>query len=153
VANAPGRDPLSRLRQGHPATAATRLSIYDVCAKGAVVAAVLLLSLVAAGCSKTTGAEGRPSEAETREAYFDTPLIFSGVADRIRLGITRRALARELTESAIEVEDGSGRRCRVYPLNGTEGRDEYGSPVAAEMWFCFGRNGRLERKRRFPRDS
>jgi hypothetical protein len=114
---------------------------------------VLLLLFAAVGCSEQSGSQRRPSEAETREAYFDTPLIFGQVATRISLGITRRELAKELTSSAIEVEDGSGRRCRVYPLHGTEGRDEYGSPVAAEVWFCFGKNGRLERKRRFPRGS
>jgi hypothetical protein len=162
----PGAAILFRLRKRPPAAAAIRLSIHDVCARGAlgnrrltlgrktaVAAAVVLLLLVSAGCSNRPGSEARPTEAETREAYFDTPLIFNAVASRIPLGITRRALARELTESAIEVEDGSGRHCRVYPLNGTQGRDEYGSPVAAEVWFCFGSNGRLERTRRFPRDS
>lgn len=151
------RDPFFRLRQGHPAAAATRLSIHDVrasCGKTAWAAAVLLLSFVAVGCAERPSSQTRPSEAETREAYFDTPLIFSRAANRIPLGITRAELARELTApAAIEVEDRAGLRCRVYPINGTEGRDEYGSPMAAEVWFCFGSDGRLERKRRFPRGS
>ena len=120
----------------------------------AVAGLVLLLASGSVGCSDLTRREGRPSEPEAREAYFDTPLIQSSVARRVPLGITARELTKELTRpAAIEVVDGTGSRCRVYPLSGTEGRDAYGSPVAAEVWFCFGPDDRLRRKRWFPRHA
>jgi hypothetical protein len=119
-----------------------------------MAALVFLVSAVMVGCSERNAAEGRPTEPQAREAYFDTPLIRGEVARRIPLGITRRELIRELTRAAaIEVVDGNGLRCGVYPLSGTEGRDAYGSPVAAEVWFCFAENGRLQRKRWFSRHA
>ncbi len=109
---------------------------------------------VAAGCSNEARTERPPTEAETREAYFDTPLIFRDAARQVRRGITREELTKELgAPAAIEVLDRSRLRCQVYPLSGTEARDSYGSPVAAEAWFCFSRDGRLSRKRWFPASS
>jgi hypothetical protein len=132
------------------------LSIHHARAeRGAAIAAFALLTVVAAaGCTNYTPSEGRPSEPEAREAYFDTPLIPVAKARGIRLGITRGELTKELIlPAAIEVVDGTGLDCRVYPLSGTEARDGYGSPVAAEVWFCFGRDGRLARKRWYPRHA
>lgn len=117
----------------------------------AAIPAAVLLAFLAAGCSNETQTERRPTEAETREAYFDTPLIYRDAARRVRRGITGAELTKELTAPAeIELVDHSGLPCRVYPLNGTEARDSYGSPVAAEVWFCFDADGRLAHKRWFP---
>ncbi len=123
-------------------------------ARKAAIPAAVLLAFVVAGCSSEARTERLPTEAETREAYFDTPLIYSSAARQVRRGITREELTKELTAStAIEILDRSGLRCRVYPLNGTEARDSYGSPVAAEVWFCFGPDARLARKRWFSANA
>lgn len=106
------------------------------------------LVAAASGCGATHGPEPRPTEAQTREAYFDTPLIRRDAAQAIPLGVTRAGLRDALGGvSAIELVDARGRDCVVFPLGGTESRDRFGSPVAAEVWFCFGADGRLVQKR------
>lgn len=111
----------------------------------------LLLAMVACGCSARDESTQTPTEAQVREAYFDTPLIPPEAAREVGLGITKRALTERLgTASVLEFTDDAGADCVVYPVGGTEARDSYGSPIAAEVWFCFGPEGRLVAKRRYP---
>lgn len=113
--------------------------------------AVGLSSLVGCGSLKPTQSGGRghhPSEVETREAYFQTPVIVSDSAKKIRRGMSRHRVAMIL-EGGASVEYGRGSdHCVVYPINGTQRWDAHGSPEADEWEFCFGRNGKLRTKQR-----
>jgi hypothetical protein len=110
--------------------------------------------LLAAGCGGNleppAAPKQPPTEEQTRDAYFDTPVIVDDAGRHAPFGITRARLTELLGgRAAIEYMRGS-RLCVVYPINGTQVWDAHGSPVAAEWEFCFGRDGRLQAKRRLP---
>jgi hypothetical protein len=120
-------------------------------------APLLLASAVLAGCGAKLAPppipKERPTEEQTRDAYFDTPVIVDDAAKRARPGITRGMLSRLMGgRAAIEYPRGR-RRCVVYPINGTQRWDRYGTPEAAEWEFCFNDRGRLVAKRRLSAGS
>jgi hypothetical protein len=77
-------------------------------------------------------------------------VIVADAAGRAKLGITRARLSGLMGgRAAIEYPRGS-RRCVLYPINGTQRWDEFGTPEAAEWEFCFDAGNRLVAKRRLP---
>lgn len=114
---------------------------------------------LATGCAAetTTAADrsdgrGRPTEAETREAYLNTPLVSAAKARSITVG-TSRAEATEALGAPSSFTYRRGRRspyveCAVYPIAGTQVRDAFGGIEADEWELCFGTAGRLTSKRR-----
>lgn len=113
---------------------------------------LLVLAAVAtlAGCGAQTVPRfgGRPTEEQTRDAYFDTPVIVAEQGSRIPLGIRRAELFRRLGGRAGISYPSGGRECVVYPIIHTQVWDAFGVPEAAEWEFCFGRSGRLVAKHR-----
>jgi hypothetical protein len=91
-----------------------------------------------------------PTEAETRDAYFNTPVITDDSGRAVKLGIRRAALFRLFEGRAAIAYRRGARECVVYPIIGTQRWDSHGVPVAAEWEFCFDRGNRLVAKRRLP---
>ena len=110
----------------------------------------MLLLLVLAGCSTASERKGMPTEEETRDAYFNTPVITDDSGRAVKLGITRAAVFRLFEGRAAIAYRRGARRCVVYPIIGTQRWDSHGVPVAAEWEFCFGRGDKLVDKRRLP---
>jgi hypothetical protein len=108
---------------------------------------------VAAACVLAGGANAEPrpiTNSDLQVAYFGAPLITSGQAKAVPLGITRRQLAQRLHgRSANHL--GAHRNalawklCIVYPVKGTGVKYPDGFVSADEWEFCFGLNGRLSR--------
>jgi hypothetical protein len=118
------------------------------------VAALVLMGGLLTGCGSELAPppipKQRPTEEQTRDAYFDTPVIVDEAASRAALGITRAKLTELMGGRAAIGYSRGRRRCVVYPINGTQVWDAFGSPQAAEWEFCFGPDGRLAAKRRLP---
>jgi uncharacterized protein YceK len=112
---------------------------------------LLSLALVAllAGCGSAARA-AKPTEAETRDAYFNTPVITDDSGGAVKLGITRSALFRLFEGRAAIAYRRGARECVVYPILGTQRWDAHDVPVAAEWEFCFGDDDKLVAKRRLP---
>jgi hypothetical protein len=117
------------------------------------LALMLAVSAVLSGCG---GAERNPlpprrapSEGETRDAYFNTPVIYAGMA-LPGLGSTRRALFARLGVATISYRPAGAPslECVIYPIGDTERWDRFGSPEADEWQLCLDRRGRLVTKRR-----
>jgi hypothetical protein len=117
-------------------------------------AALLVMTALLAGCGSRLEPppipKQRPTEGQTRDAYFDTPVIVDEAGKRATLGTTRARLAALMGGRAAIVYSRGARKCVVYPINGTQVWDEFGSPQAAEWEFCFGPEGLLAAKRRIP---
>ena len=110
----------------------------------------MLLVLVLAGCATASVPKRMPTEAETRDAYFNTPVITDDSGRAVKPGITRAGLSHLFEgRAAIRYRRGA-RQCVVYPIIGTQRWDAHGVPVAAEWEFCFDRENRLVAKRRLP---
>jgi hypothetical protein len=112
---------------------------------------LLALALVTllGGCGSAPRA-AKPNEAETRDAYFNTPVITDDSGRAVRLGITRAALFRLFEGRAAIAYSRGARECVVYPILGTQRWDSHGVPVAAEWEFCFRGDNSLVAKRRLP---
>jgi hypothetical protein len=116
-----------------------------------VAVAVAFVAFVSAGCATDASRTARPSEVETREAYFGTPVIVAEQGGRVALGMTRRALTAKLGTATISYLRRAGRTyrdCIIYPINGTQRWDRYETPEADEWEFCFDRDDRVATKRR-----
>jgi hypothetical protein len=111
---------------------------------------LVLLVLVLAGCASASVPKRMPTEAETRDAYFNTPVITDDSGGAVKLGITRAALFRLFEGRAAIAYRRRSRECVVYPIIGTQRWDSHGVPVAAEWEFCFDGDNRLATKRRLP---
>jgi len=112
--------------------------------------ALVLLVLVLAGCATASVPKRMPTEAETRDAYFNTPVITDDSGRAVKLGITRAGLFRLFEGRAAIAYRRGARECVVYPIIGTQRWDAHGVPVAAEWEFCFDGDNRLVAKRRLP---
>ncbi len=116
-------------------------------------------SAVVAGCGGGTlppkPPDRRPTEIETRDAYFNTPLILDGQVEGVELGITRATLFAHFGVATISYRPARSPRdlCVIYPISGTQVWDARGSPEAAEWEFCFNPGGRLVTKRRLAPGS
>lgn len=110
----------------------------------------MLLVLVLAGCATASVPKRMPTEAETRDAYFNTPVITDDSGRAVKLGITRAGLFRLFEGRATIAYRRGARECVVYPIIGTQRWDAHGVPVAAEWEFCFDGENRLVAKRRLP---
>jgi hypothetical protein len=136
----------------------------SVVARAAPLLVAALLSLVTTACAgeATSSAEwsagrGRPSEAEAREAYLNTPLVAAATGRVIALGSTR-AEVTDAVGAPSSFTYRRGRRaqhgdCVLYPIAGTQRRDSFGGIEADEWEFCFGPAGRLSSKRRIRAGS
>lgn len=89
----------------------------------------------------------KPDEGLTREAYLDTPLIEDDQGRAIELGTTRGALFKALGQSQVVYPRGR-LTCVLYPIRGTERRDDFGSPMADEWEFCFDDSDHVRKRRR-----
>jgi hypothetical protein len=118
------------------------------------------LLIIAAGCAGSPTApadrsagKGRPTEAETREAYLDTALVTAEEGRLVVLGAARAEVVDVLgAPSAFTYRRGRAAPyvdCVVYPIAGTQRRDVFGGIEADEWEFCFA-SGRLTSKRRIP---
>jgi hypothetical protein len=117
------------------------------------IAAVAAAALCASGCGADLAPTraARPTEVETREAYLGTPVIVDEQGRRIAIGTTRSEIRDALGFAAVTYlrrVRGVYRQCEIYPINGTQRWDRYGSPVADEWEFCFDRGNRLLARRR-----
>jgi hypothetical protein len=92
----------------------------------------------------------RPTEAETRDAYFNTPVITDDSGAAVKAGITKPGLFRLFGGRAAIDYERRGLDCVIYPIIGTQVWDDKGVPVAAEWEFCFEPGGALAAKRRLP---
>jgi hypothetical protein len=90
----------------------------------------------------------QPTEAETRDAYFNTPVITDDSGRAVKLGGTRAGLFRLFEGRAAVAYRRARLACVVYPILGTQRWDAHGVPVAAEWEFCFDDGNRLVAKRR-----
>lgn len=111
---------------------------------------VTAFAALVSGCGTSATRSARPTEVETREAYLGTPVIVDEQGRKVPLGTTRKAVERKLGSAAITYlrrVEGAYRGCIIYPINGTQVWDRYGSPEADEWEFCFDR-GRVMTKRR-----
>jgi hypothetical protein len=116
-----------------------------------VAVAAAFVALASVGCATDAARTARPSEVETREAYFGTPVIVAEQGGRVAIGTTRRALTAKLGTATISYLRRAGRtyhECIIYPINGTQRWDRYGTPEADEWEFCFDRDDRVTTKRR-----
>lgn len=84
----------------------------------------------------------KPDETLTREAYLDTPVIAEEQGREIALRTPREEVFRRLGASRIAYPR-LGLGCVLYPISGTERRDEFGSPAADEWEFCFDDSDRV----------
>ncbi len=92
--------------------------------------------LTACGVPNRDVLQTKPDEGLTREAYLDTPLIDDSQGRAIERRTSRSALFEGLGRSRVVYPRG-GLECVLYPVRGTERRDDFGSPVADEWEFCF----------------
>ncbi|HSL63745.1 MAG TPA: hypothetical protein VK874_03725 [Gaiellaceae bacterium] len=112
----------------------------------APVAALPLVVLTGcAGRVDATSPGATPTELQTREAYLDTPVVTDDQGRAVEPGSTRREVEGRLGHSRV-VYRHAGRTCLLYPIIGTQRRDEFGSPVADEWELCFDASGRLAAK-------
>ena len=112
---------------------------------------LLAFALSGCGTAVATHRAAKPTEVETREAYLGTPVIVDEQGAGIPIGANRPWIRRKLGYAAITYRrsiDGVFHDCLVYPINGTQRWDRYGSPVADEWEFCFDRRDRLLTRRR-----
>jgi hypothetical protein len=112
--------------------------------------ALVVSTVLLAGCASQSTHGARPTEVETREAYLGTPVIVAEQGQQVSLGSTRTAIERKLGKAAITYlrpVHGTYRPCIIYPINGTQVWDRHGSPQADEWEMCFTKN-RLASKRR-----
>jgi hypothetical protein len=107
---------------------------------------------VASVLARGANAEPVPiTNSDLQVAYYGAPLITSGQAKAIPLGITRRQLVnrlhgRSVNHLAAHRNALAWKVCIVYPVKGTGVKYRDGFVAADEWEFCFGFNGRLKRK-------
>lgn len=89
----------------------------------------------------------KPDEMLTREAYLDTPVIADDQGRGIALRMTRDEVFRRLGPSRVAYPRLS-LSCVLYPISGTERRDDFGSPAADEWEFCFDDSDRVRTRLR-----
>lgn len=103
--------------------------------------------LSACGVSNRDVLQTKPDEGLTREAYLDTPLIDDSQGRAIERRTPRGALFQRLGRSRVVYPRGE-LMCVLYPIRGTERRDDFGSPMADEWEFCFDDSDQLLTRRR-----
>ena len=108
--------------------------------------AVVVL-LTGCGVPSRDALRTKPDESLTREAYLDTPVIVDDQGREIELRTTRDEVVRLLGRSRIAYPR-LGLSCVLYPISGTERRDEFGSPAADEWEFCFDESDRVRTRLR-----
>lgn len=115
----------------------------------AVVAVLLAYSPILSACGADLTAhsvgDAPPDEGTTRAAYLDTPMITPAMVAAVPPGISKRALFRRFGRSFLAYRHLSvpSETCVSYPILGSQRWDSFGTPLADEWEFCFGRAGRL----------